>query len=56
MKGIKVVGIEMKIGRKIIDIENLENDLEMMEEMVKELKEDGKNIRNVDVGGGMGIK
>ncbi len=54
-KNLRAVGIDMHIGSQITDLEPFENAFALMAELVHALREQGHEIRHVDVGGGLGI-
>lgn len=55
MKGIEVVGIDVHIGSQLTDLTPYEEAFNMVAELTEQLREDGHNIRRLDLGGGLGI-
>ncbi|WP_319412820.1 diaminopimelate decarboxylase [uncultured Cohaesibacter sp.] len=55
LPGIKVTGIDMHIGSQITHLEPFDSAFERLEELVKQLRNDGIEIEHVDLGGGLGI-
>ncbi|MDB2610187.1 diaminopimelate decarboxylase, partial [Amylibacter sp.] len=55
MEGIEVVGIDVHIGSQLIDLEPFRLAYEKVAELTKTLRQDGHNIRRLDLGGGLGI-
>ena len=54
-KGIEIVGVDVHIGSQITDLFPFEAAFKKVAEMVVTLRGDGHTIRNVDLGGGLGI-
>jgi diaminopimelate decarboxylase len=54
-KFLKVAGISVHIGSQITDVAPFREAMERVVETVRELREDGHDIRYVDAGGGLGI-
>ena len=55
MEGIEVVGIDVHIGSQLTDLEPFRLAYEKVAELTKILRQDGHNIRRLDLGGGLGI-
>lgn len=55
MEGIEVVGIDVHIGSQLTELEPFEAAYCKVEELYKQLTEDGHQIRRLDLGGGLGI-
>lgn len=55
LPGIEVVGIDMHIGSQLTDLEPYRQAYRKMAELTRALREDGHNIRRLDMGGGLGI-
>ena len=55
LPGIQVVGIDIHIGSQITDIEPFKLAFNKVLLLYKELKENGHNIINLDLGGGIGV-
>ena len=55
MAGIEVVGIDVHIGSQLTDLEPFRLAYEKVAELTKTLRQDGHNIRRLDLGGGLGI-
>ena len=55
LPGIKVVGIDIHIGSQITDLEPFKMAFNKVLLLYKELKENGHNIVNIDLGGGIGV-
>ena len=55
MEGIDVVGIDVHIGSQLTDLEPFRLAYKKVAELTKELRQDGHNIRRLDLGGGLGI-
>lgn len=55
LPGLIVAGIDMHIGSQIIDLEPFDTAFGVLADLVRELREDGHDIKHVDVGGGLGI-
>ena len=55
LPGIEVVGIDMHIGSQITDLQPYDDAFRLLRELVTALREDGHDIRHVDLGGGLGI-
>lgn len=55
MLGVEVVGIDVHIGSQLTDLEPYELAFTKVAELTAQLREDGHNIRRLDLGGGLGI-
>ncbi|MDB9919425.1 diaminopimelate decarboxylase [Amylibacter sp.] len=55
MEGIDVVGIDVHIGSQLTDLEPFRLAYKKVAELTKVLRQDGHNIRRLDLGGGLGI-
>jgi diaminopimelate decarboxylase len=55
MDGIDVVGVDCHIGSQLTDLEPFRNAFLKVRELTEQLREDGHNIRRLDLGGGLGI-
>jgi diaminopimelate decarboxylase len=55
LPGIEVIGIDVHIGSQLTDIEPFEIAYTKVAELTRQLREDGHNIRRLDLGGGLGI-
>ncbi|MEM7567191.1 MAG: diaminopimelate decarboxylase, partial [Pseudomonadota bacterium] len=55
LPGIAAHGIDMHIGSQITQLEPFDRAATRLAEMVALLREDGHDIRHIDVGGGLGI-
>ena len=55
MDGIEVVGIDVHIGSQLTDLAPYEAAFKMVAELTEQLREDGHDIRRLDLGGGLGI-
>ncbi len=56
LKGIKITGIAIHIGSQILSLNPFIDAFRKISSLVMELKEDGYDITNLDLGGGLGIK
>jgi diaminopimelate decarboxylase len=56
MKGLEVVGMHTHIGSQITEISPFKEALERISGLVKRLAQEGILIRNMDIGGGLGIR
>lgn len=54
-KGIEIVGVDVHIGSQITELFPFESAFRKVADLVKTLRNDGHDIRNVDLGGGLGI-
>ena len=55
LKGLDVVGIDVHIGSQLTDLEPFRLAYRKVAELTEILREDGHNIRRLDLGGGLGI-
>ncbi len=55
MAALEVVGIHQHIGSQIMDVQPFVDSLEKTAGLVRRLREQGTDIRYIDVGGGLGI-
>lgn len=55
LKGLKVVGIDVHIGSQLTDLEPFRQAYEKVADLTAQLREDGHEIRRLDLGGGLGI-
>ncbi|MGC9368646.1 MAG: diaminopimelate decarboxylase [Paracoccaceae bacterium] len=55
LPGIEVVGIDVHIGSQLTDLEPFELAYTKVAELTRALREDGHDIRRLDLGGGLGI-
>ena len=55
MEAIDVVGIDVHIGSQLTDLEPFRLAYKKVVELTKVLRQDGHNIRRLDLGGGLGI-
>ena len=56
LENLEVVGIHCHIGSQILDVSPYKEAVEKVVSLYKELREEGFNIRFIDIGGGLGIK
>lgn len=56
MKHIEVVGVDFHIGSQLTEIEPFRQAIEVARELIHDLRQDGHNIRCLDLGGGLGIQ
>ncbi len=55
LKGLDVVGIDVHIGSQLTDLAPFEQAFNMVADLTRALREDGHDIRRLDLGGGLGI-
>lgn len=55
MPGLDVVGIDVHIGSQLTDLEPFRQAYEIVADLTEMLRNDGHNIRRLDLGGGLGI-
>src|SRR6056297_2634500 len=55
MPGLEVVGIDVHIGSQLTELEPFRLAYEKVAELTEALREDGHDIRRLDLGGGLGI-
>lgn len=55
LAGLKVVGIDVHIGSQLTELAPFEAAFQKVRELTLQLREDGHDIRRLDLGGGLGI-
>jgi diaminopimelate decarboxylase len=55
LKGVRVVGVDMHIGSQITELGAFGDAFTLLADFVRVLRADGHTIRDVDLGGGLGI-
>lgn len=55
LAGLDVVGIDVHIGSQLTDLAPFEQAFNIVADLTRTLREDGHNIRRLDLGGGLGI-
>lgn len=55
MPGLDVVGIDVHIGSQLTDLEPFRQAYKIVADLTEMLRNDGHNIRRLDLGGGLGI-
>ncbi|MEL6793864.1 MAG: diaminopimelate decarboxylase, partial [Pseudomonadota bacterium] len=55
MEGIEVVGVDVHIGSQLTELAPYETAFLKVRELTEQLREDGHDIRRLDLGGGLGI-
>ena len=55
LPGIEVVGIDVHIGSQLTELEPYEQAYLKVADLTRQLREDGHDIRRLDLGGGLGI-
>jgi diaminopimelate decarboxylase len=55
LAAIDVVGISIHIGSQIMELEPFAKAFDKLNQLLRMLKEDGHNIRILDIGGGLGV-
>lgn len=55
LAGLEIVGIDVHIGSQLTQLEPFEVAYQKVAELTKALREDGHNIKRLDLGGGLGI-
>ncbi|MDT0681718.1 diaminopimelate decarboxylase [Roseicyclus sp. F158] len=55
LPGIEVVGVDVHIGSQLTDLQPFEAAFGKVAELTEALREDGHDIRRLDLGGGLGI-
>lgn len=55
MKGVRVVGVAVHIGSQILTLDPFREAYRRIAELTTALRDDGHDIRHVDLGGGLGI-
>ena len=56
MPGIAVVGVDLHIGSQLTDLEPFEEAFVRLAGLIQVLREDGHNISQIDLGGGLGVR
>lgn len=56
MKHVDVVGVDCHIGSQIIELQCFEDAMQKVRDLVLELKKIGCHLKNIDIGGGLGIR
>jgi diaminopimelate decarboxylase len=56
LPGLDVIGIDVHIGSQLIDLVPFETAYSKVAELTEVLRNDGHNIRRLDLGGGLGIR
>ena len=56
LEKIKIVGIDVHIGSQISDLNAFRQTFEHLEKLIYELKNINIELKNIDIGGGLGIK
>ncbi len=55
MEGLEVIGVDVHIGSQLTDLEPFRQAYEKVGALTELLREDGHDIRRLDLGGGLGI-
>ncbi|MDD3473411.1 MAG: diaminopimelate decarboxylase, partial [Syntrophaceae bacterium] len=55
MKGIEPIGIDCHIGSQLTELAPFKETVSILKELLKTLRQEGINIKYLDVGGGLGI-
>jgi diaminopimelate decarboxylase len=55
LDGIEVTGIDTHIGSQITELQPFETAFKRIAELTRELKNEGHDIRHIDLGGGLGV-
>ena len=55
LPGLDVVGVDVHIGSQLTDLAPFEQAFQLVANLTQQLREDGHNIRRLDLGGGLGI-
>ena len=55
LPGLEVIGIDVHIGSQLVDLEPFELAYTKVAELTRQLRDDGHDIRRLDLGGGLGI-
>ncbi|TWI29916.1 diaminopimelate decarboxylase [Paracoccus sulfuroxidans] len=55
LPGIQVVGVDMHIGSQLTDLDPFRQAYAKMADLTRALRDDGHDIRRLDMGGGLGI-
>ena len=56
LPGIEVVGVDLHIGSQLPDLEPFKDAFSRLAELVNALRRDGHDIRQIDLGGGLGVR
>jgi len=56
LPGIKIQGVDVHIGSQLTCLEPFDNAFRLIKELVVELRDDGHDIKIIDLGGGLGVK
>lgn len=56
LKGIDIAGMHCHIGSQLTDVSPFRDSAEILIRLIRELRNDGINIRYLDLGGGLGIQ
>ena len=56
LPGIEIVGVAVHIGSQLTDLAPFSDAFRLLSELVGGLREDGHDIRRLDLGGGLGIR
>ncbi len=54
-EGLSPVGIDVHVGSQLLEMEPFEEAFKRAAEIVRQLRDDGIDIRTIDVGGGLGV-
>ena len=55
LPGLDVIGVDVHIGSQLTELEPFEQAYGMVADLTRKLREDGLDIRRLDLGGGLGI-
>ena len=55
LPGLEVIGIDVHIGSQLVDLEPFDLAYTKVAELTRQLRDDGHDIRRLDLGGGLGI-
>jgi diaminopimelate decarboxylase len=55
LPNLQIVGIDCHIGSQLVEVEPVVDALRKLKRLVEELRKEGKEIRYLDLGGGLGI-
>ena len=56
LPGIEVVGVDLHIGSQLTNLEPFKDAFSRLAELVNALRGDGHDIRQIDLGGGLGVR